>query len=322
VKDINILDEHENDCDVSDFDFDEAYMSTMVHNLGELKDKATHKYLNDAQLKSVVDYVAHLDSRLNLYDLENQTLDDEFISGEVAKLNETKRKHLKQISSIVSQVDLVLQDLTAQSSGPSSCCVVELGAGRGKLSYWFDQSRRNKTGEKPLSTKILLIERGCQKHKVDTVVKHNGVSEIERIRIDLKDLLINKCAMIENSDNFVMIGKHLCGVATDFSLRCLKKSLEESETSANTLGIKFKSILLAVCCHHKCEWESLCGTKFLEKLGIDSKLFGVIRSMSSWSTSGGDKNITPAPGKQAILTHLTPLQFFLSINKILKFYFF
>jgi tRNA:m4X modification enzyme len=102
--------------------------------------------------------------------------------------------------------------------------------------------------------------------------------------------------MIVNSDNFVMIGKHLCGVATDFSLRCLKYSLEESVASVDQTNVKFKSILLAVCCHHKCEWESLCGKKFFQALGIDSKLFGVIRSMSSWSTSGGEKNTTPAPG--------------------------
>ncbi len=159
---------------------DETVKSKVLQDLGELKEKTTHKHLNDAQFKSIVDYVAYLDSKLNLYNLDSQNLEDEFINSQVAKLNETKRKHLRQISSIVSQVDLVLQDLTAEKAC-SSCCIVELGAGRGKLSYWFDQSRREKslTSEKQLNTKLLLIERGCQKHKVDTAVKFTAYQRLK-----------------------------------------------------------------------------------------------------------------------------------------------
>ncbi len=53
----------------------------------------------------------------------------------------------------------------------------------------------------------------------------------------------------------------------------------------------FKGLCLAVCCHHKCEWESLCGKEFLEKLNIDSKIFYIIRSMSSWATHGERENV-------------------------------
>lgn len=144
------------------------------------------------------------------------------------------------------------------------------------------------------SPNILLIERGSQRLKFDSLLKKSleeKNSELNRIKIDLKDLAINQVPIIRKSDVFILTGKHLCGVGTDFALRCLKNSLLDSAEPPKFLGI-----VLAVCCHHKCEWESLCGQEFLQSKGIDSTLFYILRSISSWSTSG-DRNITPPQGK-------------------------
>lgn len=120
--------------------------------------------------------------------------------------------------------------------------------------------------------------------------------EFARIRIDLKDLSINRVELIRNSSSFVLYGKHLCGVGTDFALRCLRNSLVDTEQRPP----KFRGLVLAVCCHHQCEWESLCGREFLRSRGIGSALFYIIRSISSWSTCG-DRNITAPQGKQNTL---------------------
>ena len=45
-------------------------------------------------------------------------------------------KHLDQISSIVSHVEVLLQNANDNDIKDQSTCLVELGAGRGKLSYW------------------------------------------------------------------------------------------------------------------------------------------------------------------------------------------
>jgi hypothetical protein len=192
---------------LSQFDLDLSRGSDLLENVGELKESTTHKQLSDAQLKTIVDYIVYLDSKLKLCDLEHQTIEDDFINEELPKVNELKRKHIKQISSIVSHVNLVLNK---SGDSCSSSCVVELGAGRGKLSLWFQKSRTNSKIESPRIS-ILLIERGSQKHKVDSTVKKEGHTELERIRIDLKDLFINKCPIIERADNFLCMGKHLCG---------------------------------------------------------------------------------------------------------------
>lgn len=243
----------------------------------------TYKELNDDELKVIIEYLIYLDSVFKLYDLEYDKLDSQFILSQLTESSgQDKIKHMKQISSIVSQVELVMEELEEKQS----CCLVELGAGRGKLSLWLEQAWKNKSARKEVKTNFLLVERGSQKLKADSQIKNDLAAgeHITRVRLDLKDLVIGKQELIKTSDRYIMYGKHLCGVATDFSLRCLRKSIQSEDN-------KFKGFLLAVCCHHKCEYSSMCGRKFLNLLNIDSNLFYVIRSLTSWSTSGGEGNI-------------------------------
>lgn len=177
-----------------------------------------------------------------------------------------------------------------------------MGAGRGRLSYWYEQSRASAQPPSQIPANILLIERGSQRLKFDSLIKQTldqTGGELARIRIDLKDLVINNVAVVKKSESCVLYGKHLCGAGTDFALRCLRKSLESDGDRP-----KLRGIVLAVCCHHQCEWESLCGREFLRSKGIDEMLFYIIRSISSWSTSG-DRNITAPTG--SVYTIVGPL---------------
>lgn len=259
-------------------------------------DSKTYKQLNETELKSIIEFLIELDQKYNFYDLEYDKLEDDFINQELEKKNQFHQKHLKQISSIVSHVHKMIDE---NDQVLESCCLIELGAGRGKLSYWYDQSRKEKIKQNCLykfkNVNIILIERGSQKHKFDSLIKQNAnenSSEFVRIRIDLKDVFINQIPLVKKSTRCILFGKHVCGCATDFSIRCLKNSLEDSSGQA----VKIFGFLLALCCHHVCEWDYFCGKKFLNQIGIESKLFYIIRSISSWSTSS-DRNTTPAPGK-------------------------
>jgi tRNA:m4X modification enzyme len=94
--------------------------------------------------------------------------------------------------------------------------------------------------------------------------------------------------LFKKSQKCLLYGKHLCGVATDYALRCLKYSLESSFETHQP--IKTSGLVLAVCCHHQCEWESFCGKGFFEELNIDSKMFYILRSMTSWCAQSNETN--------------------------------
>ena len=230
-----------------------------------------------------------LDAKYNLYNLNFEKLDDDYLDRVLVEKNEKNKKHLKQISSIACHVNKLLVN------DEKSTCLIEMGAGRGKLSYWFEQSRVEQATRDPNLKKkkvnILLVERGSQRYKFDSLLKQEKEetsTQFERLRIDLKDLYLNKVPLIKNSENYILYGKHLCGIATDFAIRLMKNSLEDRESEC-----KFGGFVLAVCCHHQCEWESFCGKDFFEnELKLNEKMFYIIRSVSSWGTCGKREHMT------------------------------
>jgi tRNA:m4X modification enzyme len=49
---------------------------------------------------------------------------------------------------------------------------------------------------------------------------------------------------------------------------------------------KFKALLLAICCHHRCEWSTFCGKDFFKEININREWFYRVRSLTSWATCG------------------------------------
>ncbi|XP_009957784.1 PREDICTED: tRNA:m(4)X modification enzyme TRM13 homolog, partial [Leptosomus discolor] len=111
----------------------------------------------------------------------------------------------------------------------------------------------------------------------------------------------------------VGIGKHLCGAATDLALRCLVESYttccggeteepapkrsrtdkteEASNNSANNESNKddckpVAGIVIALCCHHKCDWTHYVGREFFKSVGLGPVEFHYFQRMSSWATCG------------------------------------
>jgi tRNA:m4X modification enzyme len=94
----------------------------------------------------------------------------------------------------------------------------------------------------------------------------------ERVRCDLADLcldgLLQEKGTVKDMNNakehthhhsIVGIGKHLCGEATDLSLRCFAS--------------RGSYLALAPCCYHRCRWETLCGRDILETAGLTRDIF-------------------------------------------------
>ncbi|KAM9186630.1 tRNA:m(4)X modification enzyme TRM13 homolog isoform 2-T2 [Mergus octosetaceus] len=166
---------------------------------------------------------------------------------------------------------------------------------------------------------FLLVERATTRFKVDGKHKKRD-SVFERLQVDIQHLCLNKVPSLEKKRLPVVgIGKHLCGAATDLALRCLVESYatccegenEEpaakrpkndktemaDKSSADNERNKedFKpvaGIVIALCCHHKCDWTHYVGREFFQSVGLGPVEFHYFQRMSSWATCGMRETIT------------------------------
>lgn len=179
-------------------------------------------------------------------------------------------KHLTQISAILGYLEYFKQfdDHTSY---------VEYGAGKGQVSYWLAKCLTDYA-----HSNVLLIDRASLRHKRDN--KLADTHAVERIRVDIADFDISKYETIQRSKRMVAMGKHLCGGATDFAIRCILHGNNVTQNMGN--GPKTNSIFIALCCHHRCTWNTFTGRDFFTKNGIDAEEFRIITKLAGWATSG------------------------------------
>uniref|UniRef100_U3F1R8 tRNA:m(4)X modification enzyme TRM13 n=1 Tax=Callithrix jacchus TaxID=9483 RepID=U3F1R8_CALJA len=232
------------------------------------------------------------------------------------KNGDSATKHLKQQASIVGNIEKL------KLLGPRRC-FVEFGAGKGRLSHWVDIALKD--AEK---VHFILVEKVTTRFKVDG--KHRKKNSVfERLQIDIQHLCLNKIPVLrEGKLPVVGIGKHLCGVATDLALRCLVETYAASfeERNEEPLAKRIKNdktekeiypltkegseknvpekwnpvagIVIALCCHHRCDWRHYVGKEYFRALGLGAVEFHYFQRMSSWATCGmrktslEDSNIT------------------------------
>ena len=156
-----------------------------------------------------------------------------------------------------------------------------------------DKRPRYESTVSAYSVDFVLIDRASCRRKVDGSNKVANLKGIQyhRLLMDIEHLDLSKVECLSNAklDRIVAISKHLCGAATDLSLRCLVNTLsknmkvtEEVDKQPPTL----KGILVALCCHHRCNWAQLVGRGFFEKLGFSPTDFHLLCHMSSWAVCG------------------------------------
>ncbi|XP_009466653.1 PREDICTED: tRNA:m(4)X modification enzyme TRM13 homolog [Nipponia nippon] len=225
------------------------------------------------------------------------------------KNGESAFKHLKQQASILGNMEKL------HLLGPGRC-FVEFGAGRGKLSHWVDVALQNVE-----NIQFLLVERATTRFKVDGKHKRRD-SIFERLQVDIQHLCLNKVPILEKKKLPVVgIGKHLCGAATDLALRCLVESYttccdgeneepapkrsrnDETEVAPNNCADNESNkdnckpvagIVIALCCHHKCDWTHYVGREFFKSVGVGPVEFHYFQRMSSWATCGMRETTTKA----------------------------
>lgn len=206
----------------------------------------------------------------NLFDtfvagtIETSILSHEILDDELS--NETygseKRKHLLQTSSI-------LGIMRQENFLNPETCFIEFGAGKAALTFWLANAIKDVK-----DSKVLVVDRASHRHKKDNLLTDRD--RAERIRADIADLDLQGLEM--KCKFFVGVSKHLCGAATDLTLRCMAQG--------NQYEVKTKSFLICLCCHHRCSWNTFVGKDWLIANEIDKKTFNVMIKIVSWFTCG------------------------------------
>jgi tRNA:m4X modification enzyme len=221
-------------------------------------DEAT-KLVNDL-------FALHIEGKVRNEVTSHKIFDEELKLGEYG---DEKLRHLLQASSILG----ILQKRELLGT---QTCFIDLGAGKGHLSYWLSKLIID---EKIQDSKVLVVDRASHRHKRDNLFKELGV--VERIRVDLADLDLKELTL-DKCSSIVGVSKHLCGRATDFALRCLLNGSDGA--------VRPKGFLICLCCHHQITFDTFLGREWMTSVGIDRRTFNMIIKMASWCTSGDGRS--------------------------------
>ena len=156
-----------------------------------------------------------------------------------------------------------------------------------------------------LQTDYLAVDRTNTRRNFDRFHVQNELSRRERVLIDIEHLVLSKVPLIQNGTKpLVVVGKHLCGAATDLSLVC---SMDEGRAAAHEPAAAVldgggggggggssgdaahpvEGMVIALCCHQVCEWHRYCNPSFFsDVLKFSATDFKHIALMSSWAVCG------------------------------------
>ncbi|XP_070508461.1 tRNA:m(4)X modification enzyme TRM13 homolog [Chironomus tepperi] len=269
------LDRHLKICNVKKLENTENYVkkNCNVGDIGTADDVESFrlKDVKQEEIDKVTKTVEFLYSKFidgNIKDFikSHKIVDEEL---KVDGYGDEKLRHLVQTSSILG----ILND--NQLLTPATC-YIDLGAGKGKLSYWLSKVILDAKIE---DAKVLVVDRASHRHKKDNLLKDSGI--VDRLRVDIGDLDMTQLNFT-SCKSVVGVSKHLCGRATDFALRCL--------INGNKGTVKTKGFLICVCCHHQITYDSFLGRDWMTKHGIDRNLFNILIKMVSWCTCGDGKS--------------------------------
>ncbi|KAK8973253.1 hypothetical protein V6N11_013239 [Hibiscus sabdariffa] len=207
-----------------------------------------------------------------------------WIKGEVDRNVPFQEKHVTQQASMLGNLEEfgVLErvvgkggkcesvELSENSNGIPA--VVEFGAGRGYLTQMLADCYGIR--------RVFLVERKAYKLKADRSLRQKESLILERLKIDIEDLNLNAVKSLQGLP-YIAIGKHLCGPATDLTLRCCQVNERNVEQCGSNCHLK--GLAIATCCHHLCQWKHYINKKYLTSLGISKEEFHAITWFTSWA---------------------------------------
>ncbi|KAK8440128.1 tRNA:m4X modification enzyme [Candidozyma auris] len=200
------------------------------------------------------------------------------------------QKHILQQSSLIGNL---------KENSLLSCdnFYIEFGCGKAELSRAVNTCVLHDCKTIGPTYGFGLIDRGNNRMKMDSkIIKDCGeiglpkMPKLKRSKMDIEHLHLDKFLETETPDQIVCISKHLCGMATDLTI----KSILHSSIINNS---KLHGLLVAMCCRHACSYEQLLpkSRDFLKRHGIENKQdFMILRQMATWAVCGTRDKVTPA----------------------------
>lgn len=245
-------------------------------------------------------------------EMELELNEIEFVDGLEERFAEvSNQKHIKQQSSLIGQL-INHELLSKKESIKNPNIIIEFGCGRAEFARYLNRAMGTYLDDFK-KIKYLLVDRDNPRLKFDNkIVKDIELCEntTERLKVDIKDLKLIESLKELNKDvdssKFIGISKHLCGVATDLTLRCIENAIHDKCESDD---IEFGGCLVAMCCRHCCKYEWLLkeSKEFLnEKFGINETNFIYFKKMFAWATNGVMPGMDVNDGKD---THFSGLSF-------------
>jgi tRNA:m4X modification enzyme len=204
---------------------------------------------------------------------------------------ERHRKQHEGIVSVLREHDLIdnFRDST----------IIEFGSGRAGLS-WALNCVLNEDAKKTEKRrqKFLLVDRDRITKKSEKYFSGTSFDSATRICMDIRHLrlegvpeLCSSSSSTSSSSNHDIssLSKHLCGAATDLSLRCLYNFTTNEEKKRQVRIISF-----ALCCHGVCSWQEFVGRSYFRKLLKFKRLdFEKIAKSSGWMVGYGSMSFHP-----------------------------
>lgn len=251
----NKLKKHLKICNARPREDTPKYIKTGVNWIGNQRDpessesiKFSLKELDEDELDSAIEKINELfknfvEGKIEKLEYQHDSLKEEL---ENPSYGQSTLKHIIQTSSILGIMNH-LEFLQPQT------CFIEYGAGKGGVSFWLAKSIENFE-----NSKVLLLDKASHRHKKDNKIENRDL--VKRVLCDIADFDLKNLDLLENCKKIIGVSKHLCGVATDLTLRCIMNGNQSKKTRTD-------GFLIALCCHHKCIWSEFVGQKFFVENG-------------------------------------------------------
>eukprot|EP01105_Mastigella_eilhardi_P005715 TRINITY_DN1737_c0_g1_i1.p1 TRINITY_DN1737_c0_g1~~TRINITY_DN1737_c0_g1_i1.p1 ORF type:complete len:385 (+),score=38.84 TRINITY_DN1737_c0_g1_i1:406-1560(+) len=208
------------------------------------------------------------------------------------------RKHSPQLSSIVAHMQELNVLQATPGHGPR--CYLEIGAGKAKLTHALTQVTD------AANASFIIVDYSRFRHTAEKQHTMKG-DLISRLTIDVKDLDLSLVPQASRADLVVAYGKHVCGGATDFMLRCMINFVEKMRGRAVPANCPAVCIALALCCFHRCTWDAYLDKDFLTSHGIGEENFKTMAQIASWRTCALDAGAADVGDKVGAATTVRDL---------------
>lgn len=277
--------------------------------------KSLKKHLEKCNSKPKVEheYWYELDYNVNTTNTSEASIDDDAndLTAKYIKVLdklsfpelETKIRHHDGLNQKLSKVSIqkhpiqqssLIGNMKAQGLLDASHFYIEFGCGKAELSRYINRCVIEDLDQEKISPTygFGLVDRGLNRMKndskivADTVEHGSQAPQIKRTRIDIKDLNLDKFLQDISPEKVVGVSKHLCGAATDLTIKSI---LNSDLTTRET----FQGMVIAMCCRHVCDYNTLLpeSKQYLASKGFAShQAFAMLKKFASWAVCGRKKD--------------------------------